>query len=282
VPSVVISGASTGIGRACALHLHELGWRVFAGVRKVRDGEALAEAAGSDRLVPILLDVVDDEGVRDAAETVGRAVGDDGLQGLVNNAGIAVGGPIEFVPIDDLRRQFEVNVFGLVRTTQAFLSLIRTGGGRVVNMSSQGGKLSAPFFGPYCASKFAVEAVSDSLRRELKPWGLHVAVVEPGAIDTPIWGKGDEDYAAIDATLSPKARTLYGEGLKGLRRRLDDSAARGIPPIHVARAVAHALISPRPKIRYPVGSDAKVGIWGAKWLGDRAMDVLVAREFAKP
>ena len=185
--SVVITGASTGIGRACTLYLDELGWRVFAGVRKAVDGDALRDLA-SDRLVPLILDVADEAGVARAADEVAAVVGDDGLHGLVNNAGIAVGGPLEFVPLEDVRRQFEVNVFGLLRTTQAMLSMIRAARGRVVNVSSQGGKVAAPYFGPYCASKFAVEAMSDSLRRELKPWGLHVSVVEPGAIDTAIWG----------------------------------------------------------------------------------------------
>ncbi len=278
--TTVISGASTGIGKACALHLDSLGWRVFAGVRKERDGEAL-RAEASDRLTPLILDVVDEAGVAAAASTVTAAVGEGGLQGLVNNAGIAVGGPMEFVPLADVRKQFEVNFFGLIRTTQAFMPLVRAGRGRVVNMSSQGGKLSAPFFGPYCASKFAVEAISDSMRRELSAWGLHVAVVQPGAVDTPIWGKGEQDFAAIDDKLGSEAQELYGKGITGLQRRLDSAAARGIDPIHVARAVAHALTSPRPKIRYPVGADAKAGIWGSKWLGDRLMDTLVAREFAK-
>lgn len=280
MPSVVITGASTGIGRACALHLDELGWRVFAGVRKATDGDEL-KALASDRLVPLILDVVDDEGVARAAAEVAASVGDHGLQGLVNNAGIAVGGPLEFVPLDDVRRQFEVNVFGLLRTTQAMLGMIRAGRGRVVNVSSQGGKVAAPYFGPYCASKFAVEAMSDSLRRELKPWGLHVAVVEPGAIDTAIWGKGDRELATADDKLGPEARALYTEGLRSLRRRVGHSASTGIPAVHVARSVTHALTSERPRIRYVVGNDARAGVFGARWLGDRAMDVLIAREFAK-
>jgi len=280
VNSVVISGASTGIGRAAALHLDELGWQVFAGVRKDADAESLA-GAGSDRLVPITLDVTDDEGVASAAAEVAAAVGEEGLQGLVNNAGIAVGGPLEFVPVEDIRDGFEVNVFGLLRATQAFLPLIRRGHGRVVNVSSQGGRIAAPMFGPYCASKHAVEAISDSLRRELAPWGLLVAVVQPGAIDTAIWAKGADEFATVNDKLDADARTLYAEGLRALRRRMEDSAARGIPPLQVALAIGHALTSERPRIRYAVGSDAKAGIWGQKWLGDRAMDRLVAREFAK-
>lgn len=279
-PAVVITGASTGIGRACALVLDGLGHRVFAGVRKAVDGDALEEAA-SDRLVPLMLDVCDSESIRAAVTVVREAVGEAGLAGLINNAGIALGGPIEFIPIADVRRQFEVNVYGLLETTQAFMPLLRAGGGRIVNISSQGGKISAPFFGIYCASKHALEAISDSLRQELKPWGLHVAVVEPGSIDTAIWGKGLDQFSAIESKLPLEARTLYEQGLASLRRRLAATAARGIAPERVADVVVHALTAEKPRTRYAVGSDAKRALWAKRWLSDRMLDYFIARDFEK-
>ncbi|MEK7693262.1 MAG: SDR family oxidoreductase, partial [Chloroflexota bacterium] len=184
--SVVITGASTGIGEACALHLDALGWRVFAGVRKGADGEALQRKA-SARLIPVRIDVTDQASIASACDAVAQELGARGLDGLVNNAGIAVAAPLEFVPIDDLRRQLEINVIGQIAVTQAFLALIRTARGRIVNIGSVSGKLATPFTGPYSASKFAMEALTDALRIELRPWKIEVSIVEPGSIATPIW-----------------------------------------------------------------------------------------------
>jgi NAD(P)-dependent dehydrogenase (short-subunit alcohol dehydrogenase family) len=179
--AVLVTGASSGIGEATASHLASLGFRVFAGVRKDEDAERLRE-----RVTPVKLDVVDEESIATARREVEEAA-PDGLAGLVNNAGVSVSGPVEFIPLEELRRQLEVNVIGQVAVTQAFLPAIRRARGRIVNVSSVGGRVALPLMSPYNASKFALEAVSDSLRREVRQFGVHVAVVEPGAIRTRIW-----------------------------------------------------------------------------------------------
>jgi NAD(P)-dependent dehydrogenase (short-subunit alcohol dehydrogenase family) len=187
-PAVLVTGASTGIGQACASRLVREGCRVFAGVRRAEDGERLS-AAEPERLQWLLLDVTDAAQIAAAAEAVSRQVGEHGLAGLVNNAGIAIGGPLEFVTPDALRRQFEVNVIGLHAVTAAFLPLLRRGNGRIVHMGSISGRIASPFIGPYTASKHAVEGLTDSLRLELAPEGIHVSVIEPGQVRTPIWDK---------------------------------------------------------------------------------------------
>src|SRR5512135_1789031 len=176
--SLVITGASTGIGRAGALYMARLGWRVFAGVRKQSDAASL-RSEGADGLVPVLLDVTDETSIRHAVASVTEAIGTAGLSGLVNNAGIPYGGPVEHLALDKVRREFEVNFFGVISVTQAFLPLLRRARGRIVNMSSVGGMVSSPFVSPYSSTKFALEALSDSLRMELSPWHMEVAVVQP-------------------------------------------------------------------------------------------------------
>ena len=193
-PAVVITGASTGIGAASAVELARRGFSVFAGVRKRCDGERLK--AQSPHIVPLLLDVTDAGQIAAAAETVGRAVGDAGLAGLVNNAGIVVAGPLEILPLDQLRLQLEVNVVGQIAVTQAFLPLLRKARGRIVNMGSFNGRIASPYLAPYAASKHALEALSDAMRLELRAWGIRVSVIEPGATTTPIW---DKSLAAADA-----------------------------------------------------------------------------------
>ncbi|HRI88446.1 MAG TPA: SDR family NAD(P)-dependent oxidoreductase, partial [Candidatus Hydrogenedentes bacterium] len=206
--AVVVTGASTGIGAACALYLDRIGFRVFAGVRKESDGEALRSKASS-RLSTLLLDVTDGESIAAARDTVAEVVGDDGLAGLVNNAGISVNAPLEFIPLDKLRLQLEVNVVGQIAVTQAFLEMLRVAKGRVVNIGSTSGRLSIPMGGPYCASKFAMEALSDSLRMELLPWGIEVSLVQPGAIDTPIWEKSLAAGDALLESLPARMMELY-------------------------------------------------------------------------
>jgi NAD(P)-dependent dehydrogenase (short-subunit alcohol dehydrogenase family) len=256
-PAVVVTGASTGIGEATALHLDRLGFSVYAGVRR-EEAAARLRGRGSARLRPLFLDVTDGAAIGAAVQVVGRATGEAGLAGLVNNAGVAVGGPLEFLPLEAFRRQLEVNVTGQLAVVQAFLPLLRAGRGRIVNISSVGGLLAGALLGPYHASKFALEALSDSLRQELAPWGLHVAVVEPGTIATPIWAKS---VAAADdpaGALPPLAYERYGPALAALRAWAARSAASGAPPETVAAAVAHALTARRPKTRYLVGRDARV------------------------
>ena len=279
-PSVVITGASTGIGEACALHLDSLGMRVFAGVRKVADGEALV-AKASSRLMPVRIDVTDSESMASAAKLILGELGDGGLDGLVNNAGIAVAGPLELLPIEDLRRQLEINVIGQIAVTQAFLPLIRRARGRIVNIGSIGGKFSTPFVGPYGASKFAMEALTDALRCELRPWGIGVSIVEPGSIATPIWEKSTADADRMEAALSEGGRELYGPQIAAIRAFAAETSKRGIPPAEVAKAVAHALRAKRPKTRYLVGKDARMQSLIAA-VPDGIRDGLIERQLKLP
>ncbi len=273
---VVITGASTGIGAACAVRLAGRGMRVFAGVRKPEDGSAVA-THDPERIRPVRLDVTREDSIQQAFEQIAKETGEAGLAGLVNNAGIAVGSPLEFVPMERLRQQFEVNVFGLVRVTQVFLPLLRRGRGRVVNMGSISGRAATPLLGAYAASKHAVEALTDSLRVELTPWDIEVSVIEPGAVATPIWDKGRKAAESMDRFLDPRAKELYGPGLKAIRRAVEDAVRRAVPPQEVARRVEHALTSPRPKTRYLVGKDARLQALLVRWLPDRWRDRLVLR-----
>jgi NAD(P)-dependent dehydrogenase (short-subunit alcohol dehydrogenase family) len=222
-----------------------------------------------------MLDVTDRDSIAAAVQTVAKAVGEAGLAGLVNNAGIAVGGPIELVPMSAVRCQFEVNVFGQIAVTQAFLPLLRRGRGRVVNMGSIAGRAATPFIGLYSASKFALEALTDALRSELSPWGIEVSIVEPGAIATPIWKKSARVADQMKAGLSDEARKLYGEQLASVRSSIEKVEERSIPATVVAEAVSHALTAKRPKTRYLVGIDARIRAAMAAWLPDRVQDRVV-------
>ena len=270
--TVVVTGASTGIGRATALHLDGLGYEVLAGVRRDQDGDAL-RAAGSERLKALTLDVTEPASIEQAAKTVGQTP----LAGLVNNAGIAIGGPLEYVQLDAVRRQFEVNVLGVLAVTQAFMPALRRGTGRVITVGSVGGRVSSPFVGPYSASKYAVEALTDALRQELRPWGMHVIVVEPGAVTTPIWGKGAEQVDDLAGSLDSEAQERYGPAMSSFGALMDKLDRRGIAPEKVARVVARALTAARPRTRYLVGPDARAQLALKTVLPDRVMDALTAR-----
>ena len=273
--SVLVTGASTGIGRATALRLDASGWRVFAGVRKEADAESL-RAEASPHLVPVTLDVTEPDQIAAAAELIERESG-NGLDGLVNNAGVAIPGPLETVPLEDFRRQIEVNLVAYVAMTQALLPQIRRAEGRVVFLSSIGGRVAFPFGGPYHASKFATEAIGDVFRQELRPWGLRVAIVEPGSIDTPIWERGQRTAEEIEAK-APQTSLLYGAAIEKFRKVIEDTAERGIPPEKVAKAIAHALESPRPKSRYLVGLDAKLQARLKPLIPTSLFDRIVARQ----
>jgi len=275
-PAVVITGASTGIGEACALELDRLGFRVFAGVRAEADGERLRRCS-SPRLTPLRLDVTDGQQVADAARAVAEAVGPAGLAGLVNNAGIAVAGPLELLPLEAWRRQFEVNLVGQVAVTQALLPLVRTARGRIVFIGSLNGRLAAPYLGPYAASKHALEAVADSLRVELRTWGISVALVEPGSVKTPIWDKSRAAADRLAEDLTPEGNALYGPDIEAMRRATQRLAARGMPVERVVRAVVHALSARRPKTRYLLGADNRFVLAAFKFLPDRARDWFVRR-----
>lgn len=272
--SVVVTGASTGIGAACALDCAGRGMTVFAGVRDPRAGEALATKGGPS-LIPITLDVTDEPSIARSVEAVQLVLGEKGLGGLVNNAGIVVGSPLEIIPLSHLRKQLEVNVIGQIAVTQAFLPLLRRGRGRIVNMGSIAGRGTIPLLGPYSASKYALEALTDALRMELQPWGIQVSIIEPGAITTPIWEKSAKEAEGLEASVSAEAKALYGEAVIRIREAIAQAAQRAIAPDAVVRAVHHALTASRPRTRYLVGSDAKLRAWMVKWLPDRIHDMLL-------
>ncbi len=240
--SVVVTGASTGIGAATARALAGHGFHVFGTVRRHQDGTALEEAG----VVPVLMDVTDTKSIERAHAAVVAQLATRPLTGLINNAGIPVAGPLEHVPLDELRRVLEVNIVGVVAVTQAFLPELRRSRGRIVNMSSVSGRLALPFMGPYAASKFALEAISDSLRRELMPAGVNVIVVAPGSVRTAIWSK----VAGID--LTRYAGTAYEHVLPSLLESAIASGDQGLPPEAVADAVVTALTTQRPKARIVV------------------------------
>ena len=277
--AVMITGAGTGIGEATALQLDRLGFRVFAGVHREDEGDALKRQA-SDRLTPLALDVVDAASIAAAAGSVSSALGGARLVGLVNNAGIAVGGPLEFLPIGDLRKQLEVNVIGNVAVTQEFLSMLRDGRGRIVNVGSVSGRLAAPFVAPYAASKHALEAISDSLRVELRPWNIEVCLIEPGPVATPIWKKSIAEVDERMKNMSARAHELYDPSFAGLRRGVEARASRAIPVEHVVDAIVHALTAKRPKTRYLVGREARVMAL-VRLIPDRLRDRIVVRRLER-
>lgn len=277
-PAVLVTGASTGIGRATALHLARLGFEVLAGVRREEDA---AELRRSSDLRPLLLDVTRRESVESAAATVESLVGEQGLCGLVNNAGVSINGPVEFVPLERWREQFEVNVFGVVAVTQAMLPLLRARvrfagrmSARIVMMSSVAGRVAQPLAGPYTASKFALESLSDALRMELRRQGIGVCVIQPGAIDTPFWKKG--------CAVNGRAREMYGLELDRVQAAMEKTAAAAIAPEKVAAAVGHCLTHRRPRATYPVGTDAVMGVLSKRFLPASWFDRAVRNFYKLP
>lgn len=253
--TVLITGTSTGIGKATALHLDQLGYQVFATVRKEQDAVSLQSQA-SDRLIPVIMDVTDENSIAQALEVVREIVEDAGLDGLVNNAAIAFTSPLEFVPLDDLRRLFEVNFFGQLAVIQKFLPLLRQARGRIVNLSSTASLLVAPFHGPYSASKLALNGLSDALRLELRPLGVKVSVIIFGSVKTPIWDKGGDLSRQVVQDYPPQAWGLYGTNYRRLVDFFRAMGRSGISPEKAADAILHALNDKNPKTRYYVGLDA--------------------------
>ena len=256
--TVFITGASSGIGRACALRMDRAGWQVVATVRKQEDARRLRRDA-SERLRTMLLDVTDAEQIAQAAHTVGELVGGAGLHGLVNNAGIAGGGLLEYVDPEDVRRLLNVNAVAPVAVSQALIPLLRMARGCIVMISSEAGFSSTPLASPYCASKFALEALTDGLRVELNRWGIKVVSVQPGAIRTVIWEKARTYAERAMSEYPPRAFELYGPLLDKVFESL--AQVRGIEPDAVAEKVHTILTVPRPKARYLIGSDAVVRRW---------------------
>ena len=279
MPTVLITGSSTGIGEECALRLNRMGWHVFAGVRRGEDGAALrARSRNKHLLTPLLLDVTDSASIAAAFQLIRDEVGALGLDGLVNNAGIAVAAPLEFVSLHDLRRQFEVNVIGPIAVTQAAIPLLRMGHGRVVNIGSVSGRITSPVLGPYSASKFALDALTDALRMELRPWHIHVAYVQPAGIRTPIWGKALADADRTIRSMPDQAQTLYAPTIQHMTGVATRATRKGAPVSTVGKAVAHALCSPKPKTRYLVGKFALVAEI-LRILPDRLRNHLIMRRF---
>ena len=274
----LVTGASTGIGEACALRLDQLGHRVYAGVRSEEHADGLRKR-GSDRLVPVFLDVTDQAQIEAVAKQVHDGGG--GLDGVVNNAGIAKGGPLEYLPLDIWREQLDVNVLGQVAVTKAMLPFIRAASGRIVFIGSIGGKVATMLLGPYGASKFAIEAIGESLRAELRPWGISVSVVEPGAVKTAIWGKGRREVEHMERVLPEEALTRYAAHVAAVRKGIEMQDKQGVSPDKVAAAVQHALFSRRPRTRYVVGTDARVQSLMVRWLPDRPREAVI-RRFAGP
>lgn len=248
-PAVVVTGASTGIGAACAEELARRGFRVFAGVRSEADARRI-EAQSLASLSPLMLDVTAADSIAAAVRHVAAAVGDAGLAGLVNNAGIAVAGPLEILPLDVFRRQLEVNLFGQLAVTQAFMPLLRAARGRIVNMGSINGALAPPFLGAYAVSKFALEAVTDAMRAELRRAGVAVSIIDPGAVQTPIWEKSLAAADQLARDVPPEALALYETEMNAMRAATRRIAAAAVPVDKVVRAVVHALSARRPKARY--------------------------------
>jgi len=254
--AVLVTGASSGIGKESVLLLARHGFRVFAGVRKPEDGQALVRAAEGS-LTPIHVDVTDAVSIRSAADSIGPSLQVDESFSLVNNAGIAVAAPLELLPVDDLRRQFDVNVFGQVAVTQAFLPLLRSHRGRIVFMGSLFGRIAPPLVAPYAAAKFAMEAIADAFAVELWPWRIHVSLLEPGNIATPIWDKSKHTIVATWGEIAPETRNLYSTAQDSMLRLADWFGRTGITPQKVANVVRRALCARRPHTRYLVGWDAK-------------------------
>lgn len=255
--TVLITGASTGIGAACAIRLAAAGMHVYAGVREDAAGAAL-RAQNAALITPLHIDVTDADSIAAAVATLDAQLGDAGLNGLVNNAGIAIGGPLEVLPMNEIRRQFDVNVFGALAVTQAFLPQLRRARGRIVNMGSIAGRIALPFLGPYCMSKSALRAMTHALRLEVDAWGIDVALVEPGAIATPIWKKSNAAADVMQATLQNDTLAHYSRHLEGIRRVIAKAEEQAISADAVARAVEHALTAAHPKTEYLVGNDARM------------------------
>ncbi len=273
---VVITGASSGIGYDAARYLIEKGFHVFGSVRRQADGARVRAELG-DPFSPLLFDVTDEAAVATAVTQVAQIVGSNGLAGLVNNAGIAVAGPLLHLPLKEMRQQFEVNFFGLLDVTQKFLPLLGAvpnashPPGRIVNISSVSGKIVYPFMGPYAASKHALEAISDALRRELLIFGVDVVVIEPGSVQTPIWDK------AQDLDIEPYRNTAYEGMMAGMKRVFVNQGKSGIPVERVSETVYKALTAVKPKTRYVLARKLFTGWLLPRYLPDRRFDKIVAK-----
>lgn len=271
---ILISGASTGIGRASAIHMARLGHSVWAGVRSEKAFQDVIKM-NVQGLKPVYLDVTDEDSIEKCVSRIKKEAGL--IHALVNNAGIVIAGPAEAVSMEDWRRQFDVNLFGTIALCKATLPLLRECKGRIVNISSIAGRVSAPLMSPYSASKFALEAFSDGLRREVAEHGVKVAIVEPGPIDTPIWDKSLEANLISADDYPEDLKELYRPMINRFHKRVKEAPERSSPVSVVVEAIAHALTSSRPRIRYPVGRGVQMMMWAAKAVPDGLLDRVVSR-----
>lgn len=276
--AVVVTGAAKGIGRACVLRLSRAGFRVYAGVRNAADGETLRAASGT-LVVPLHIDITDADTIAAATAAIRSDLDGMPLIGLVNNAGIAIAGPLEFLPLEDLRRQLEVNVVGQVAMTQAMMPMLRAARGRIVNMGSISGRSALPLVGPYAASKHALEAITDSLRVEVLSAGVDVVIIEPGVIATPIWQTSIAEAVKMLEN-APQAVHHYGRLLKRIGEQASRAGSRGLPADVVARVVEKALTVRRPRTRYIVGRDARLRAL-FQHLPDRWRDRVIAWQLSR-
>jgi NAD(P)-dependent dehydrogenase (short-subunit alcohol dehydrogenase family) len=276
MPTVLVTGASRGIGRAIAEHLARHDWNVVAGVRTADDAAAVA-AVHPQRITPVILDVTNDDHIAGLDASLPTR-----LDAVVNNAGIGVGGPLEAVTTADWRKQLDVNVIGQLAVTRAVLPRLRQSRGRVVFISSVNGQVSMPMFGPYSASKFAMEAAADALRMELRPWGIAVVVVEPAQTDTDMWRTADAMVAETEAALTPELRTLYARHIAGMKKLVPISQRMAVPTDKVSAVVEHALVTRRPRARYAVGIGPRIQVALLPKLPPMIRDPLLRRVFGQP
>ncbi|MEM6537520.1 MAG: SDR family NAD(P)-dependent oxidoreductase [Pseudomonadota bacterium] len=276
--TAVVTGVSTGIGNAIAKALIDADWHVYGSVRKEKDAEALVDAFGAS-FTPLIFDVTDESGVQDAARVVAEDLGGRRLSALINNAGIAVAGPMRYIDIDDIKRQFDINILGVVRTTQAFLPMLGADDtfkgrpGKIINMSSVAGKIASPFYGPYAMSKHALEALSDAMRRELTMHGIDVLIIGPGAVKTPIWDKGGE----VDA--STFDNTEYGAAIRGVQGMLQSVGESGVEAADVGALALSLLRSTNPPPRSAILNN-KLMMWTLpRLLPTRMLDSILTKRF---
>ena len=277
--SVLVSGASSGIGRACAIRLSTRGIRVFAGVRQIETGEDLVREAGPD-VFPVLLDITDENSIKEATEIVMHASDGRGLNGLINNAGIAVAGPVQYVDRKNVIDQFSANVAGTISLIQFFLPQIRLAAGRIINIGSISGRMVVPFLGMYAASKYALEALTDALRMELASADVKVSIIEPGAVSTPIWEKSSRRWEQTLQQIPEEERERHRASISSGRAFIEKASAIGSSPSRVVDAILHALTSNRPKARYLIGLDSRLLLTARRLLPTRTADRLLMRLFS--
>jgi NAD(P)-dependent dehydrogenase (short-subunit alcohol dehydrogenase family) len=270
---VVVTGASSGIGRATARRLAADGFHVLAGVRRQQDGEQLK----ARNVEPVIVDITDAGMLRALADRIAKDPGGQALRAVVNNAGIAVNAPVETAPLDEWRRQFEVSVIGQIAVTQALIPALLSSGGRIVNIGSAGGKIAMPGFGPYSAAKFAMEAVTDALRREIEQFGVKVVMITPGAVKTNMSDQGIKTADRLAAAMTPDQHKRYDRIVEAFKEQAEKFAQDGVPPEKAAAVISRAIHARKPKTRYTVGTDAAFLTRLVRIIPERTLDRMLRR-----